>query len=332
MSTARQKSVLWRFAQRPPKLDGDIELSVELTDDQHGVIRLRQGEVAIKLSAAGLSVPYPSGLRQLLAREPDVDLIVVERAPPGLRDAAEQAGLSYLDVNGRGRVVAAGLVYVASPDPADRVEKLRSSPFAPKASRVVRTLLNEPQNRWRLSDVAVLSDLNPGNVHRVLAALIDRGIVERDEDAYLVADPGSLLEAWADQHQQPAERIVVQGDGGLEDCVRALIGKLDGKAVVSGELAAEELAPYLPAETAIIHCLDAERFAALASKDEPSLAFGVLRGQVVVDLADEGYGAFRSERKGLPLATAAQIYVDLAADRGRGREAAEHLRREALRF
>jgi hypothetical protein len=288
--------------------------------------------MAIELSVAGLSVPYPSGLRQLLAREPEIDLVVVERAPPGLRDAAEQAGLSYLDLNGRGRVVAAGLVYVASPDPADRVEKLRSSPFAPKASRVVRTLLSDPRNRWRLSDIAALSHLNPGNVHRVLAALVDRGTVERDEDAYLVADPGSLLEAWADQHQQPPERIMVQGDGDLEECVRDLIGKLEGKAVVSGELAAEELAPYLPAETAIVHCLDAERFAVLATKDEPSLAFGVLHGQVVVDLADEGYGAFGSERKGLPLATAAQIYVDLAADRGRGREAAEHLRRAALRF
>jgi hypothetical protein len=114
--------------------------------------------------------------------------------------------------------------------------------------------------------------------------------------------------------------------------VRDLLGKLGADAVVSGELAAEELAPYLPAETAIIHCLDAEAFAALAPVDEPSLAFGAPRGQILVDLTDEGYGAFSSKRNGLPLASPAQVYVDLAADRGRGREAAEHLRREALRF
>ncbi len=111
MSPSRQDSVLRRFAQSPPTLGGDIELSVDLVDDQGvGSCRLRQGDLAVELDAAGLSVPYPSGLQQLLAREQDVDLIVVDRAPPGLREAAEKAGLSYLDLHGGGRVVAAGLV------------------------------------------------------------------------------------------------------------------------------------------------------------------------------------------------------------------------------
>lgn len=333
MSPSRQNSVLRRFAQRPPKLDGDIELSIDLADDQHGVVCLRQGDVVVELDAAGLSVPYRSGLQQLLAREPDVDLIVVDRAPPGLREAAEKTGLSYLDLNGGGRVVAAGLVYMAPPHPAARARESRSSPFAPKSSRVVRTLLSDPHNRWRLSDVAALSHLNPGNVHRALAALVDRGVVERDENAYLVADAGSLLEAWADQHQRPRERVWAPCEGDLRGCVRDLLAKLGANAAVSGEMAAEELAPYLPAETAIVHCHDAEAFAALVTaEDEPSLAFGAPRGRILVDLADEGYGAFGSKRNGLPLASPAQVYVDLAADRGRGREAAEHLRREALRF
>jgi hypothetical protein len=332
MSPSRQDSVLRRFAQHPPTLCGDIELSVDLVDDQHGVVRLRQGDVAVELDAAGLSVPYPSGLQQLLARKRDIDLIVVDRAPPGLREAAEKAGLGYLDLHGGGRVVTAGLVYVAPPHPAARVQESRSSPFTPTASRVVRTLLSDPHNRWRLSDIAALSHLNPGNVHRTLAGLVDRGVVERDENAYHVADPGSLLEAWADQHQRPRQRVWEPCEGDLKRCVRDLLDQLGENAVVSGELAAEELAPYLPAEAAIIHCLDAEAFAALTAEDEASLAFGAPRGQILVDLADEGYSAFHSERSGLPLASPAQVYVDLAADRGRGREAAEHLRREVLRF
>lgn len=129
-----------------------------------------------------------------------------------MREAAEQAGLSYLDLDGRGRVVAAGLVYVAPPHAVGRLEGSRSSPFAPKSSRVVRTLLSDRHKRWRLSDIAALSDLNPGNVHQTLAALIDRGVLERDEDAYRVADPGSLLETWADQHKPPRERIGLPWD------------------------------------------------------------------------------------------------------------------------
>lgn len=335
MAPSKQLPILRRLAQRPPSLEGGIELAVELVDDQHGVVRLRHGDVEAKLDAVGLSLPYPSGLRRLRAQEPDAELIIVERAPPGLRKAADEEGVSYLDLDGRGRVVAPGLVYVAPQRLyLGQLSRSRSSPFAPKSSRVVRVLLSDPQQSWRLSDVAVLSHLNPGNVHRALAALIELGMVERDEDAYLVADPGSLLEAWGDQAHEPRERVRLQPDGDLREFVQELVSKLEGDAVVSGELAAEQLAPYLPSESAIVHCLDAERFAALPRDDSPRslLRAGVSAGEVAVDLADEGYGDFRSEHNGLPLASPAQVYVDLARDRGRGREAAEHLRRSVLGF
>lgn len=312
-----------------------IELSVDLADDQRGVVRLQHGDVVAELKAAGLSLPYPLGLKRLLANQEDIDLVVVERAPPGLREAAENAGINYLDLAGGGRVIAPGLVYVASPrrDPGG-ITRVRPSPFATKASRVVRVLLSDPKKAWRLSDVALLSHLNPGNVHRALAALLDRGMVERDEDAYVVADPGSLLEAWADQQQEPRERVLLDPGGNLRPFISRLVDELGGRAVVSGELAAEELAPHLPAESAIVHCFDERRFAELPRDDRPLpfLPVRVRPGQVLVDLADEGYGAFRLERAGMPLASPLQVYVDLARDRGRGREAAEHLREQVLGF
>jgi hypothetical protein len=311
-----------------------VELSVELVDDRHGLVRLRHEGVAVALRAAGLSVPYPSGLHRLLGEVPDIQLIVVERAPAGLRDATEREGLSWLDVHGAGRVVADGLVYVASPR-HDRgpVQGSRSSPFAPASSRVVKVLLSDPRRPWRLSEIAAMAQLNPGNVHRALKALLERGLLERDEDAYLLADPGSLLEAWADQHQQPRERIVTIPDGELSAFVARLVCETNGNAVVSGELAAELLAPHLPAESAIIHCMNPQTFAELsqAAGSQAPTHPDSLR-QVVIDLADRGGGEFRSEHDGLPLASPIQVYVDLARDRGRGRDAAEHLRRQAIGF
>jgi hypothetical protein len=335
MANAKQSSVMRRLAQRPPKLEGGIELVVELADEQRGVVRLQHREIVEQLAAAGLSVPYPSGLHRLLANQPETQLVVVERAPPGLREAAERANLSYLDLSGRGRVVTPQLIYVVPPLPGwGRIGSTATSPFAPKSSRVVRVLLSDPAKSWRLSDIALLSHLNPGNVHRTLAALVDRGMVERDNDAYIVADPGSLLEAWADQHQLPRDRTWLRIEGDLREFVSQVVRQLDGDAVVSGELAAESLAPHLPAESAIVHSLDAERFAGLPSvRDTRSLPrFGVSPGEVLIDLVDEGYGEFRSERDGLPLASPVQVYVDLAQDRGRGREASEHLRRQVIGF
>src|ERR1700745_2365015 len=105
MPSPKQNSILRRLAQRPPKLEGNVELSVDVGDDQHGVVTLKHGDVVAHLNATGLSVPYPSGLDRLLATDWATELVVVERAPRGLRDAAEKRNLSYLDLAGRGRVI-----------------------------------------------------------------------------------------------------------------------------------------------------------------------------------------------------------------------------------
>ena len=101
-------------------------------------------------------------------------------------------------------------------------------------------------------------------------------------------------------------------------------------------MAAEELAPYLPAESAIVHVLSPERFGDFerpaAGPSLPLLGRAPARaGEVDVALSDPGV-AFDARRNGLELASPQQIYVDLARDRGRGRDAAEHLRRHALGF
>ena len=335
MPFVRQTSILERLARDPPRLEGGIQLSVDLDGDHGDLVRLRHGAVELACRASGLSVPYPSGLGRLMANRPDTELVISERIPAGLRAAAEATGVNYLDLAGRGRVIGQGLVYVVTPQLALRdVVKSPSSPFAQKASRVVRVLLGNPKRAWRLSEVAARVAGNPGNVHRILAALIELGMVERDEDAYLVADPGSMLEAWSDQAQPPRERFVLPTHGELRDTVADLVGHMDGAVVVSGELAAEELAPHLPAQSAIVHCLDPRAFSTLPrdAGRVPQLAGRVRSDEILVDLADEGYGDLRTESHGLPLAAPQQIYVDLARDRGRGREAAEHLRRSLLKF
>src|SRR4051812_21769102 len=115
MPPREQIPPLERLVRRPPSLEGGVDLTAELIDNRRGIVRLRHGEVEAQFRAAGLAVPYPSGLERLLASDPEIELVVVDRAPPGLRNAADARGISYLDVHGRGRVIAPGLVYVASP-------------------------------------------------------------------------------------------------------------------------------------------------------------------------------------------------------------------------
>jgi hypothetical protein len=335
MTNGANNSRFEAFADRPPTLEGGIDLEVDVTDPRHVRLRLRQNGNRADLRAAYLSVPYPSGLRRLLAQEPDLDVVIVERLPIGLTQAAENAGVGVLDVRGKGRLVAPGFVYVVPPAPAYLAagRNSRTSPFAPKASRIVRGLLTAPEERWRVSNLADAVGVDVGNAHRILASLVEMGVVERDEEAYLVSDPGSLLEAWAEFYRRPRERIALPIADDLGQDLRKLVVALDGDAVVSGEFAAELQAPYLPAAGALLHCYNLAAWESLRSSEQHDYAPTFMpRGRILVDMADDGVGQFASIVDGLPIAHPIQVYVDLFRDPGRGREAAEHLRRELIPY
>lgn len=360
MMHSRQK-ILRRFIDRPPILEGGLALSIEPLDDNQARLSITGPEHRYEANATALSVPYPSGLRRLRAADPTIEVVLIEHASRGLDRAAAEEGIGYLDLRGRGRLVGPNFVYVVPPIPGSiavggpdvddgangamrpdlafvpaysNTRKGTVSPFAPKASRVVRALLSDPARRWRVSELADQVRMNPGNVHRVLGALTDRGFVERDQDLYVLQDRGSLLEAWAENAARLRfeSRLVIPVRGELREEVERILDALQDRAVVSGELAAELYAPYLAASHATVHCIDegAWETARLAAEAGPR----PLRphGQVAVDLAEEGVGDFGERRFGLPLVSPAQLYVELSRERGRAREAAEHVRREVLKF
>jgi hypothetical protein len=339
-----------RFIADPPDLVGGVELSVQQLA-QGLVLHLRHGSASADLRAAFLSVPYPSGLRLLLARDPEIEAVVVERSPRGLDAAAEEAGVSYLDLRGRGRLVAPGFVYVVPPPPSlsawrsgedlppdserrgSSAGARRVSPFAPKASRLVRALLADVGREWRLSDLAKLVAVDPGNAHRVLGALVETGLIERDDDRYVVSDPGSLLEAWAEATPLPRMRITFELAGDPRQWLGWFLRDGPGRFAISGEMAAELLAPYLPARRILLHCLDSEALDRVRDAEREArelLPSGAAR--VIAVPAEERVGDFGSTTEGLPLVSPAQLYVDLFRERGQAREAAEHVRRQLLRF
>lgn len=335
MAVLRQNDRLARIIERPPTLAGGVQLELVPEDDRHVRLRVQHHGHGAELRAVFLSVPFPSGLRRLLANEGPVDAVIVDRIPRGFAEAAEELDISYLDRSGRGRLVAPGFVYVAAPIPGLSGLRLRakSSPFAPKASRVVRALLSQPGESWRLSALTSLVDINPGNAHRILASLVEEGLVERDEEDYVVYDPGSLLEAWAEAYSLPRERVVLPVQDTLDEEIRRLAeGSED--VVVSGEFAAEHLAPHLPSESAVLHCLTIDAWQQLSGGRDPGFLTPPVarRGQIVLAQADPGVAQFGHRDNGVAFVAPVQAYVDLYRQRDRGREAAEHLRREVLAF
>ncbi|HEY1688981.1 MAG TPA: type IV toxin-antitoxin system AbiEi family antitoxin [Solirubrobacteraceae bacterium] len=326
-------SVIRRFAEAGPSVLADGQgIDVEVLDDRRATIGLRGAGGVSSFKAVGLAVPYPSGLRRLRSELPDIELVVVERAPEGLRAAARREGISWIDLDGAGHIETGGRV-ILDASPAQRRPPGRPavSPFAPAASRVIKVLLSDHRRPWRLSEIVDLAEVNPGNVHRVLGALLERGFVERDVNAYMPMDPRRMLDAWAEQYETPRERVIARVEEDLAPLVDKLVASRS-KVFVSGELAAELLVPYLPARSAVIHCVDPEAFLELAQELDVLSCDSKIPREIVIDLADRGCGAFAERHAGLPIASPVQIYLDMSRELDRGREAAEQLRREAIGF
>ncbi len=74
--------------------------------------------------------------------------------------------------------------------------------FEPKATRVLRALLIDPQQNWTIRGLAEEVEISPGYAHAVISTLIDLGFVARTEHFKVkIVNPTVMLKRWAAYHQ-----------------------------------------------------------------------------------------------------------------------------------
>lgn len=207
--------------------------------------------------------------------------------------------------------------------------------FSPQASRIVRTLLENPAKEWTLQELAQTAGVSLGLVHRVSKALDERLFAEKRRGRFALQDPGGLLDAWRSFFMGKRVRWQRYHWPAAED-IRAGMHEIakNAKAVkvryaFTGPAAASLLVPYLMVSG--IHCyvdsLKPGLLEALKANSIPSggnLWFNVIRKE------DIFMGSFQIED--LYVVSDIQIYLDLCTLGGRGEEAAQTLRERRLRF
>ncbi len=209
--------------------------------------------------------------------------------------------------------------------------------FAPRATRVIRVLLEEAARAWRLEELAKAAGVSLGHSHNVVKRLEDLRWVERDGNQRItLGKPADLLDAWADSYTYRVNEIASYA--APERVSRRLIAEVARAATGESRRYAFTLASGLSLvvaasqRLAAIHCYVEGDPAPLAR------ALG-LRPAAEADgsvhlLAPYDPGVFDGalEKGGLKVAGLPQLYVDLLHYERRGRELAEHLRREAMGY
>lgn len=255
---------------------------------------------------------------------------------PDAQALCREQGVGYLDLEGNARLVFDNVFIerqVARKPVADRRE-LRSL-FKPKSAQVLRVMLRNPHQAWRVTDLAQAAAVSLGHVSNVRVGLLDREWAQVSDEGLFLSEPDALLDAWCSAYEPPAGRrltfyTTLHGSA-FEEAARRVMRSTGeaGLVVFASFSAAHWLAPYGRTGTQYFYADEAGLEQLHLSLNLSKISKGE---NVVVTLLKDS-GLLRDTEEPAPGAictSMVQTYLDLANAGERGREAADHLRREKL--
>ena len=202
---------------------------------------------------------YLAHVRQSGHRDSDGRLIPMLVSPylsPESRSICIDHDVAYLDMVGNAHL-AFDNVYIdraVAERPKSETRALRSI-FAPKAAAILRVLLRDPGQPWRVTDLAEAANASLGHVSNVRKALLAREWIEKGTNGTILVQPDSLLRTWRDEYREPAGRRIsgytfFHG----QQLSKQLSGKLNPepqhpRAILSSNSAAQWIAPFAQSGT-----------------------------------------------------------------------------------
>lgn len=308
------------------------------------LLRFKIGDRPHAIAIGVTSLGQPRQIREAVTRLGEIRREIPEAYPvavspyisPQSASLLRRSGLGYLDLSGNCYLSFENVLIEkeGKPNLQPSTRPLKSL-FAPRATRVVRVLLVDPQHAWRLEELAKAAEVSLGHAHNVVKRLEELSGVERGEQQRIQPTrPGELLDAWVEAYSYRLNGI--QTYFSPERVTRRLVGDIaravhaegrryaftlhSGAALVASNL-------RFPA----IHCY-------LEGDPEPvARALGLRPGEGegnvhLLTPYDHGVLYAPIAKGGLPVVCLPQLYADLYHYERRGREQAAHLRREAMGY
>lgn len=293
----------------------------------------RQASAATAWQLAHYAAELP-GMRMLL---------IAERTTAEARKILEDHGIAVIDGLGNAHLDLPGLLFhIEGPHgrPARLVENTPPTRLQGKAGVAAEALLLDVGRAWRVNDLADKAKVSTGLAHRVLARLEGDGVLQVEGDGprrvRRVKNPTALLDLWAEENVEKPVRtqayLLAQTPRKLIEQIGLNLERAGIDHALTGAAAAALVAPFVTAVPVVEVWVDA-RTAPDKILDAVH-AEPVVDGQNVVFLQtkDDAPLAFREKVQDLWVTNRFRMYDDLLRDPRRGREQADHLRREVIHF
>jgi transcriptional regulator with AbiEi antitoxin domain of type IV toxin-antitoxin system len=265
-------------------------------------------------------------------------VVIAPYLSPAAQQICREEDIGFLDFEGNCRLVFNG-VFIERVVPLRRSTERRElkSIFAPKSAQVLRLLLRDPRRPWKVVELAERAGVSLGHISNVRTALIDREWAQSGPDGLKLTDPDALLDSWRDVYTRPQGRqlgfyTTLHGSA-LQQRLPEILKEAnrDGGAMLASFSAAQWLAPYARTNRQYFY----GDHKGLSVLQERLALSSPARGENVIVMQIKDEGLFRDAVEPVPhlLCTSpVQTYLDLHAAGERGKEAAEHLREEKLKW
>lgn len=263
-------------------------------------------------------------------------VLIAPYLSPAARELCLENEVSFLDLEGNAQL-AFGTVFIdrlVSSKPVSQRREFKSL-FRPKSAQILRVLLRDPRQFWRVTDLAEAANVSLGHVSNVRTALLDREWAKVAPEGLLLTSPDALLDAWKSSYELPAEQelrfyTTLHGSS-FELSIREMFASMPDhvQAALASFSAAHWIAPYARTGTQFLYAdqLALERIMQNLRLSSSS------KGENVIVSIPKDRGVFfdvYEPAPGVRCTSPIQTYLDLFTKGERGAEAAEHLRRMRL--
>jgi len=259
-------------------------------------------------------------LESLLAdwKDPEPPLLIAPELSPRVLELCHRKRLAAVDLNGRAYIRAAGILVDRRPLPGRdfRFQLEPRNVFVGKSARIIRTLLTDRDRTWSQSELVDCTKASSGLVSRIVQHLISQGFIEKKSAReFHLKDPLELVDAWVkadDFNRRTTTARYTTFGGSPIDVARQLhtwAGEQSVPIAFTQWIAAWLRHPYTEP---VVTSAYVARLPEAATLERLGLRPVTDAGNVWLLVPDDE-GVFLEARsiEGLPLASDAQIYLDL---------------------
>lgn len=244
---------------------------------------------------------------------------------PRSAEICREQGVGYIDLAGNCRLTFDN-VYIfkeGKENPYSVKRDLRSL-FSPKAERILRVLLSNPNMKWKTEELAKTAEVSLGQVSNVKKLLADREWIDLSD--FRLKEPRKLMDEWSAAYRSQRNKRIdyysLEKVNELESSIAEMCEDMGISYALTGFSAAARRIPMVRYQRATVYVT--ENVEGLVE----GLGLKTVNSGANLSIwtpYDNGVLFGAEEIEGIKLVSAVQNYLDLKGDRGRGEEAAAAL-------